>query len=68
MKYERLKESIHALYDMELHNSIMEQCIHQIDQKMATLMIYRDIPVPGKKWIHDTLNHMIQPEHTRLYN
>ena len=27
MKYERLKESIHALYDMELHNSIMEQCI-----------------------------------------
>lgn len=54
MKYERLKESIHALYDMELHNSIMEQCIHQIDQKMATLMIYRDIPVPGKKWIHDT--------------
>ncbi len=28
MDGEGLKEDIHALYDMKLHNSIMEQCIH----------------------------------------
>lgn len=51
METARQKAIVHALYDMELHMNLMEQCVQKITQKMSTLMIRRDIPVPGEKRI-----------------